>query len=388
MTKAVAIDLHMAWLFKGTDARKEHVPNSAEKSFLNKMPSWTELCLISPSGHVGLANSLHEFNHLQKYNLSIVPWSNLRRLSILWKLVIPLTQFINDIAPKLSSLQALRFRAKQPRVYHPGCEHDPPKFWERHLPASPQFNVDFSRMEELRELEIDGICNHFPIHDLLGPKLRGLRLHCEDDLLNVSSFVSQRSTKDILSAAKLSPDLERLELDSGCIDNLWHPTAIPGVDVDVGEYAFLNAICKFRRLRFLRLFPPFAAGPSRRSGPGYQGEERTILPVSDDQAVRIFDHLRTECPSLQILFIAAIPSLVNVDTMCWEVRQRGEQTILTTRHRNRNYEHRQIWIGQRKISGEIRRFTVPQVYMPDSEGWMLARNDLHDVGQWHQPRSY
>jgi hypothetical protein len=86
-----------------------------------------------------------------------------------------------------------------------------------------------------------------------------------------------------------------------------------------------------------------------------------------------------ECPSLQMLSIAAIPSFVNIDTMCWEARRRGQKTILTTKHRERNYQHRQVWEGQRRITSEIKRFHTPPKYLADSEGWMLTRNDLHHM---------
>merc|ERR1711939_1021628 len=133
------------------------------------------------------------------------------------------------------------------------------------------------------------------------------------------------------------------------------PTAIPGVDVDVEQYSFLNAISKFRRLRHLRLFPPFVP----KDSPRFSRSVPHYVPVSDDQAIRVFEHLRQECPSLQILSIAAIPSFVMIDTMCWVVKRRGEKTILTTKHRERNYQHRQIWVGQRRITSEIKRFSAP-----------------------------
>ena len=369
ITKAVAIDLHMAWLLR--DDQNDHASAAGLEPCpgISETPSWTELRLL-----IRRAPGTH--HSLRDLDLAVIPWKNLRRLSIVWEYTMPLNQFIHDVAPKLTNLEALRLRADHQRLYHPACRYEiPTTGLFADTPIVPPFEIDFSHMKRLRELEIDGMCNHIPILSLLGPNLRSLRLHREDALWSVYSAESQRSHADIILATKTSPDLERLELDIGYIENLWHPTAIPGVDVDVEQYAFLNALSKFRRLRYLRLFPPFVP----KDSPRWSRSVRHCVPVSDDQAIRVFEHLRKECPSLQVLSIAAIPSLVNIDTMCWEVRRRGDKTTLTTKHRERNYQHRQIWVGQRRITSEIKRFTTPQTYLADSEGWMLTRSDLHDI---------
>ncbi|EXJ92472.1 hypothetical protein A1O3_01023 [Capronia epimyces CBS 606.96] len=358
----------MSWLLNGTHRVKATQDNTPGRPTLHKIPSWTELHLLVRRG---LGSGHHSLRDL---DLSLIPWTNLRRLSILWEYTIPLNQFIHDIAPKLTKLQALRLHATHHRLYHPACRHDVPTtglFAD--APIVPPFRIPFELMRELRDLEIDGICNHIPINRLIGPKLRRLRLHCEDVLWSVCSAESQRSHSDILVAAKIAPDLEQLELDVGYIQNLWHPTAIPGVDLDMEQYAFLNAICKFRRLRSLRLFPPFVP----RDSPRYSRTAINCIPISDDQAIRVFEHLRAQRSSLQTLSLAAIPSFVNIDTMCWEVKRQGEKTILTTKHRARNYQHRQVWIGQRRISSEIKRFNTPRKYLSDSECWALTRNDVH-----------
>lgn len=370
ITKAVAIDLHMAWLLKDIHQDRDQGANTSRCPHFQTKPSWIELRLLIKRAFGTTHHSLRDLD------LAVVPWTNLRRLSIHWEYTVPMNQFIHDVAPQLTKLQALRLRADHQRLYHPACRYDVPTTGLlADLPDVPAFKIDYTRMGELRELEIDGICNHIPIAGLVGPNLRYLRLHREDTLWSVYSAESQRPHADILCAAKISPDLERLELDIGHIENLWHPTAIPGVDVDVEQYSFLNAISRFRRLRFLRLFPPFVP----KDSPRFTRSVPHCVPVSDDQAIRVFEHLRTKCPSVQMLSIAAIPSFVNIDTMCWEVKRRGDKTVLTTKHRARNYQHRQIWVGQRRITSEIKRFTTPQRYLPDMESWMLTRGDLHDV---------
>ncbi|KAK5457093.1 hypothetical protein LTS15_004874 [Exophiala xenobiotica] len=366
IAKAAAVVLHMAWLLK--DNRVHQGSSIARGPYIAETPSWTELWLL-----IRRACGTTTFS-IRDLDLEIVPWANLRRLSISWEYAMPMNQFIFDVAPKLNSLEALRLRAAHQRLYHPACKYDVPTtglFAD--TPIVPAFEIDYAQMRELRELEIDGICNHIPIEALLGPKLRSLRLHREDTLWSVYSPESQRTPGDILSATKICPNLERLELDIGYIENLWHPTAIPGVDVDMEQYSFLNAISKFRRLRHLRLFPPFVP----KDSPRFSRSVPHCVPVSDDQAIRLFEHLRKECPSLQVLSIAAIPSFVMIDTMCWVVKRRGEKTILTTKHQKRNYQHRQIWVGQRRITSEIQRFSAPPRYLPDLDGWMLSRHDIY-----------
>lgn len=370
ITRAVAIDLHMAWLLKDNLNHQTPGTSSAPRPRIAETPSWTELRLLvqQPSGTTNCA--------LRDLDVSVVPWENLRRLSIVWKYTMHLTQFIHDIAPLLTNLHALRIQADHQRAYDQTCRYDIPDggvyAWNA---MGPTFQIDYSHMKQLRELEIDGICHHVLAHRLIGRSLRSLRLHREDALWSVYPAESQLPHGDVLLATTISPDLERLELDIGWIENLWHPTAIPGVDVDVEQYAFLNAISKFRRLRYLRLFPPCVA----RRSPRFRGPVRHCVPVSDDQAVRMFEHLRAECPSLEMVSIAASPSFVDIDTMCWEVKRCGDKNILTTKHRERNYQHRQVWVGQRRISSEIKRFSTTPTYLPDPEGWILTRPELHDV---------
>ncbi|OAL26245.1 hypothetical protein AYO22_04423 [Fonsecaea multimorphosa] len=365
ISRAVAVDLHMAWLSGDSSIDDSKTPH------LEKSPAWVELRLT-------IARRAFDVPRRSIDDLisPVIPWANLRRLSIEWEFAAPINEFIYLTAPRLVQLQALRLHA-DPWHYHPTCSYAEAPGMRVENETDRTFAIDFKEMPELRELEIDGICNHIPITDLVGKNLRRLRLHCEDSRSSVHSKQSQRSHTDILTAAKVAPKLERLELDIGYIEHLWHPTAIPGVDVHVEQYAFLNALTKFRHLRFLRLFPPFIASSCLR----IEWRVQHCVPVSDNQAIRIFDQLHRELPSLQLLSIAAAPSFVDIDTMYWQVTRQGDQTVLTTGHRARNYKHCQTWIGHRRMRSEIKRFNTPQIYLPDSDGWMLTRNDLHDVKQ-------
>jgi hypothetical protein len=357
MSTAVALNLHTDWLSKPSWQDKEIVDSSATESpGFTKVPSWRELRLV-----LGKRQGYGQCS-IAEVDFGVVPWENLVRLCIRWNYDAPMTDFIHDICIKLTQVKVLQLQAEDHHAYHRDPHVDGP---------GQRFMVDFTEMSSLEELEIDGICNHIPIENLVGSNLRALRLHCEDPYFSVCSTESQFCPSDIIAAAKIAPDLERLELDTGYIETLWHSVAIPGVDVDVEQYAFLNAICRFQRLKFLRLFPPFVA----RDSPRQSRSLHHRMPLADDQAIRIFEHLRQQCPSLQILSIAAIPGFMNIDTMSWEVRRQGQETILVTGHRSRNYRHRQTWVGQRKIRSEIKRFAVPQPYLPSSPSWQLTRND-------------
>ena len=371
MSKAVAINLHVAWLYRvGNHLDEDTQPLSAKPVFKEEV-SWTEVRLIVEHGE------RNPYYALRNNYPGGIPWQKLQRLEVVWHWTVPMSDFIHRIASALTGLRALRLRADHKRIFHPSCGSEAPVLRIfADPPDTRPFAIDYTEMQTLQELEIDGICNHIPITDLLGLNLRALRLHCEDPLFSVYSRDSQRSHNDILTAANLSPKLERLELDIGHIESLWHSVAIPGVDVDVEQYAFLNGISKFRHLKFLRLFPPFVAQDSPR-------DSRSVFqrtPIADDQAVRIFEHLHNECPALHLLSIAAIPSIMNVDTMFWEVKRDGEKTLLKTGHRVRNYEHRQTWIGRRRIRSEIKRFRTPPPYLPDFDGWLLTRDDRVKTG--------
>jgi len=357
--KAVAI--HDSWLmpWRESPISSVHLSQVRCNPHIQHRPAWEELWLaVDWIVH-------HPHQNLHEVTLAVVPWGSLRRLALLWCTGESMTTFLSEVAPKLTNLQMLRLRAPRLIPYHRACAHE----WRHGRPSDVDFKIDFSQMSQLRELEINGICNHVPIDRLVSPDLRALQLHTPHAGYSVCSSESQRTHTDILQAAKIAPHIERLELDIGYIDNLWHPTAIPGVDVDVEQYRFLDAITKFSRLETLRLFPPFVTRDAMRGG-----YPKWCLPVSDDQAIRIFEYLRAKCPSLQALSIPAIKFFGSLDTMCWEVKRSGDKTILTTRNAHRNYEHKQIWVGQRRITTEIKRYTYPRPYLSDSEGWLLSRS--------------
>ena len=366
LSRAVAIDLPVAVLNNALAPPNGDKRDPSTPPGFKCVVSWKELHLLVD--HNGQSPALA----LRAYAPRIIPWGKLQRLQLIWQWTLPMSEFIHDIAPRLTSLRALRLRATM-RIFHPSCEFEAP---EPRIFADPPdcrpFAIDYREFQHLEELEIDGICNHIKMSDLMGPSLQALRLHRDDSLFSVHSFWSQRNRDDIRTAVTLSPELERLEVDVGDIDTLWAPEAIPGVDVDLKQYDFLNAVTKFRHLKFLRLFPPFV----KRNTPRHSRAVSRRPPIADHQAIRIFDYLTRDCPSLQLLSVAAIPTIMNVDTMFWEAKRGIGCTILTTGHRGRNYRHRQTWIGERRIRSEIKRFRVPPPYLPDFGGWLLKHDDI------------
>lgn len=366
MSRAKAMKFHFSWLQRQgflqeqrreRRQRRQGGKHELETPGFRMKPSWTELQLVFMRDDAIPPDFRYPFDG------EIIPWSQLERLSINWQYTTPMTGFVQNVGSELTSLRALRLYGNETRLFHPNCTHQQPTLGLlRDPPPAPPFKLNEQLLERLEELEIDGICNHIPITDLVGPNMRVLRLHCENARTSVRHLDSQRTHLDIRTAAKIARKLERLELDIGRIEHLWNPVAIPGMDVDVERYTFLSEVAKFPQLRFLRLFPPFMAS---------EATSIVQVPVSDVQAIRIFDYIREQCPSFEVLSIAAAPSIVRVDTMCWEVQRQGSKTILTTGHKNRNYIHRQTWAGQRKISGEIKRFETPPPYLPAADTSML-----------------
>ena len=284
--------------------------------------------------------------------LPTLPWSRLRRLSMHG----PTIQLrLTSILPLLKSLRSLRLRAEKLLPFHDNCSYARGAIYSD--VNHPFYEIDFACLPHLTSLSIEGICNHVPIQNLVSPSLRSLKLHRPYLRLSVFAAESQRSPADLLKAAKITPGLRRLELDIGFIENLWHPTAIPGVDVDPELYHFLAALAQFKSLHFLRLFPPYVSRQSMNHS--HSGAPEYRQPCSDAQAIRLFTHLRRQNPKLSFFSITPASrlrsSVLPSQTMTWEVRPWGEKTVLVTRQQGKDYELRQTWVGERKLSSEVKR---------------------------------
>lgn len=239
----------------------------------------------------------------------------------------------------------------------------------------------FSHLKNLRELELDHVTSQIPLAYIANPNLRRLRVHSSDNMfrrpteLRADKF--ERSPEEVSTLKTLCPLLEHLELDVGDLSSLWHPTAIVGVDVDVQVYRLLNSLAKLPALTRLRLFPSYLKGDPHRTG---WPRPPFCQPLSDEQAIKVFNYLKTQHPSLQSLAISTDNEFASQATtireldfhaMSWTMHMLGSQTILVTRQALRDYEQRQVWVGERRLTTEIRRFAHTKPYIEDSPGWML-----------------
>ena len=302
---------------------------------------------------------------------SLIPWTKLRRLVLHGPAI---QSRLNAILPHLTSLRCLRLRADRLLAFHQNCPYAKNAIFSD--VNHPYFEIDFSFLPCLTSLSIEGICNHVPIHGLVSPRLRSLKLHRRVLRVSVSANESQRSSADLNKIAKIAPDIEKLELDIGFIENLWHPAAIPGVDVDPELYRFLQALSNFKHLRYLRFFPPYVSRYKSAHGHASASSTEYQQPCSDEQAIRLFNHLRLQNPKLSFFSISPANqvsrSSVPSAAMTWEVRPWGEKTLLTTRQLGKEYELRQIWVGERKVSSEVKRDSYHrQGEEYDEEGWVL-----------------
>ena len=302
--------------------------------------------------------------------LEMVQWSGLRRLRIDGP---HLQRQLHDVTSKLQCLEELVVNATK-SIYHTNCTYNRPYLWSD--VNYPFFDVDFACLPRLKTLEIIGICNHVPIRNVAAASLRALKLHQPHDRSSVVSSESQRSPSDLDTLAKIAPRIERLELDVGYLENLWHPTAIPGVDVDLEQYRFLSALSHFKSLKVLRIFPPYVAKEFIQSEHEYGFRQ----PLSDEQAVRVFNYVRTVCPKLELLFISAsamdtVPER-DFSPMNWEIQPWGHKTLMTTRQIGKHYELRQVWVGERRLTMETKQHAYWKKHILDPENWLLHKPSL------------
>jgi hypothetical protein len=226
----------------------------------------------------------------------------------------------------------------------------------------------FLSTKPLVELELDGFTKDVPMRLIASPQLRKLRLHSWE----IDPAVAQanlRSAQDIRELAELAPNLEHLMLDVAHVGKLWHPTAIPGVDVDVHLYQVLDALCKFSRLKILHLFPRYSSPHEDVHGLWKQALE------DDGQAVQIFKHLKAIQPSLELLILSSdniVARFSDIDPMTWTVCQLGDSILLRVRQANKDYEQKQIWHGQRRLRTEIKRYSYSKPYL-DGVGPRIGR---------------
>lgn len=272
--------------------------------------------------------------------LKAVPWPSIKKMTLSGDLVgVTLPRFGDELV----SLRSLCLRS--------GVRSDS----KNALPAVSNFLAT----KPLVELELDGFSNDLSIEVIANAQLRKLRLHTwETAYLGGPSRL--RPAKDIRKCAELAPNLEHFMLDVARVGKLWHPTAIPGVDVDVQVYQILDALSRFSRLKILHLFPRFHSGNGSHPGMWKQAME------DEAQAVRIFRHMKSIQPRLELLVISSdniVATLNEIDPMSWTVCSFGDYILVRVWQANKDYEQRQIWQGQRRLRTETKRYPYPEVYL-------------------------
>jgi hypothetical protein len=306
--------------------------------------------------------------------LTTIPWSRLRRLSLTGNALIG--EVLPVVYKSSSSLHSLHLRAMSP-WFMPSSRRSPlhnhhtfspsyTLFWTASRMAASQAAL-FLERHPLEELMLEGFDMAPSLRRVLCPELQKLKLHvCE--LLPASSRMKFLQAADLQVLVGQAPNLEHLELDVGRIANLWHTTAVPGVDVDVRIYQVLDAITTLPRLKRLRLFPQYYEGDNYL-------ESKLTQPLTDDAAVRLFRRLKKKSASLETLAISSDNHVASYtadfDPMSWELRATGERIILTVRQANHDYEQKQVWVGERRLTTEIKRFSYQKPYTAEFEGWMM-----------------
>jgi hypothetical protein len=306
--------------------------------------------------------------------LTTIPWSRLRRLSLTGNALIE--EILEVVIKSSSSLRSLHLKVMSPwfmpssRRYPLHDHHDfsshYPLIWSASRNAAAQAAL-FLERHPLEELMLEGFDMAPFFRRILYPELQKLKLHvCE--LLSASSRMKYLQAADLQALVGQAPNLEHLEVDVGRIANLWHTTAVPGVDVDVRIYQVLDAITTLPHLKRLRLFPQYCEEDNYL-------ESKLTQPLTDDAAVRLFRRLKEKSASLETLAISSDNHVANYitdfDPMSWELRAAGERIILTVRQANHDYEQKQVWVGERRLTTEIKRFSYQKPYTPEFEGWMM-----------------
>ena len=305
--------------------------------------------------------------------LDALPWSTLKKLSLSGN------ELIEEVLPRIEG-STLQLRSLRLEAYNPFRNVAPPQIssslFRRFSSLGGWFTMSkllivtsaflTNTQHELEELELEGYSNSLQLPRATVANLRKLKLHvCEVDPIYVRANV--RAADDIRRYADMAPNLKHLELDLAHVGKLWHPLAIPGVDVDMRMYHLLDAIATFPALKHLRLFPHYYDSTDQISGHFTQ-------PLTDDGAVRLFQNLRSKIPSLQSLSISSdsfiATRIKDFDPMSWDVCALGNTVVLTVRQANHDYEQRQVWVGERRLRTEIRRFSYQKPYLAEFEDWI------------------
>lgn len=270
------------------------------------------------------------------------------------------------IVSQLENLESLRLNSSIDRIFH------------AHLRNHAFEGLPYLRLPKLRSLGIRYISRYLSIEHIIPPNIRHLRIEYHNRTEKLTPFA-------LRWIARNAPHLECLELNAGTLANLWHPTAVAGVDVDVEVYGVLEALSRFKNLHTLRLFPSYW-----QSALGYL---HFAQPVTDEQAVRIFHHVQPRCAKLRLLIISnssfdyqsrheAFSRGIGGEPVKWMVRPWGSKTLLVTHEAQKHYHLEQIWEGERRLRMTTRRHYGRRLHFDELQEWSLPMYEL----PFDQPR--
>lgn len=259
-----------------------------------------------------------------------------------------------SVADQLVNLESLRLNSNLDRIFH------------AHLRKREEVEgLTYINLPKLKSLEIRYISHYLSIERIVPKRVEHLRIqHHRNETL---------TTQDILYIAKQAPGLRTLELNTGALTNLWHPTAIAGVDIDMEIYRVLDALSNLKHLEVLRLYPSYWQSTS--------GYLHFAQPVADEQAVRIFNHLLLKCQRLKLLIISSshldyaarqdVYSRGQSEPVKWTVRRHGSKTLLSTQEAKKHYHLEQIWEGERRLTMTNVRHRGRRPHFDDLQNWTL-----------------
>lgn len=281
----------------------------------------------------------------------LLSFGKLRRLSLVGA---GLCSAALGVVSQLQDLESLRLNSTLDRIFH------------AYLRNHDFEGLPYLRLPRLQSLEIRYISRYLSIKHIVPKTLKHLRIEYHNRNERLTAF-------DLRWIAEHTPDIERLEINAGALANLWHPTAIAGVDVDMGVYSMLGTLSYFKHLRTLRLFPSYWQT--------FAGSLRFAQPVSDEQAVRIFRHILLQCKQIRLLIISnshldyrtryEVFSRSLGEPMKWVVRPSGSRTLLTTHEAKKNYHLEQVWEGDRRLTMTTVRHRGRRPHFDELENWTL-----------------
>jgi len=276
---------------------------------------------------------------------------HLRRLSLVGA---GLCSAALGVVNQLQDLESLRLNSSLDRIFH------------AHLRNQEFDGLPYLRLPHLRSLEIRYISRYLSIEHIVPKSVRHLRIEYHNRNERLTPF-------DLHWIARHAPGLDCLEMNTGALANLWHPTAIAGVDVDMEVYGMLGALSAFKKLRTLRLFPSYWQSLA--------GHLHFAQPVADEQAVRIFRHIRLQCKQLQLLIISnsyldyrsrnEVFSRGLSEPVKWVARPSGSRTLLTTHEARKNYHLEQVWEGDRRLTMTTVRHHGRRLHFDELGNWTL-----------------